>query len=161
MFGIRDILVYGSGCGTDPRMMDPFLWLTDPDADPALLVSDLQDANKKYFFFSSFYACSFLKVHLNHKEVTKQYKSSFFFIFLLVDRRIRIQIRLNKLRIRILIQEAQNKRILRIRIWNTASMTLSVQTYIALTTNRCNSLHRISLLCLVRWTGEQTAPRSL
>ncbi len=29
----------------DPRI--PYLWLTDPDEDPALFVSDLQDANKK------------------------------------------------------------------------------------------------------------------
>jgi hypothetical protein len=54
----------------------------DPDAgsapDPALFVSDLQDANKKQFF-QNFCAYSFLKVHLHHslkmkshKEVTKQ-----------------------------------------------------------------------------------------
>ncbi len=40
---------YGSGCGSGSS--DPYLWLTDPDADPALdpalFVSDLQDANKK------------------------------------------------------------------------------------------------------------------
>jgi hypothetical protein len=46
----------------------------------------------------SFFAYSFLKEHLHHsskikshKEVTKQYKSRFFFIFLLVYGRIRIQ----------------------------------------------------------------------
>ncbi len=27
-------------------ILDPYLWLTDPDPDPALLVSDLQEANK-------------------------------------------------------------------------------------------------------------------
>ncbi len=43
---------YESGCGYS----DPFLCLTDlnPDADPApdpaLFVSDLQDAKKKFFF---------------------------------------------------------------------------------------------------------------
>jgi hypothetical protein len=54
--------------------MDP-----DPDADPALFVSDLQDVNKKLLFFLSFFAYYFLKVHLNdfsntksHKEVTKR-----------------------------------------------------------------------------------------
>ncbi len=26
---------------------DPYLWLTDPDPDPAIFVSDLQDTNKK------------------------------------------------------------------------------------------------------------------
>ncbi len=28
---------------------DPYNWLTDPDRDPALSVSDLQDVNKKKF----------------------------------------------------------------------------------------------------------------
>ncbi len=36
---------------------------TDQDPDPALFISDLQDANKKYFFSSSFFAYYFLKVH--------------------------------------------------------------------------------------------------
>jgi hypothetical protein len=40
---------------------DPHLWLTDPD--PAIFVTDLQDANK--FFFLSFFAYYFLKVHLH------------------------------------------------------------------------------------------------
>jgi hypothetical protein len=47
----------------------------------------------------SFYAYSFLKVHLHHsskikshKEVTKQYKAMFFFILLLVYGRIQIRI---------------------------------------------------------------------
>jgi hypothetical protein len=65
---IRDILVR--------------LWIrirtTDfTDPDPALFVSDLQDANKKYFF-QSFFPFYVLKVHLHHsskkkchKEVTK------------------------------------------------------------------------------------------
>jgi hypothetical protein len=39
------------------RSSDPYLCLTDPDADPApdpaLFASDLQDANKKFFFFHS------------------------------------------------------------------------------------------------------------
>jgi hypothetical protein len=34
--------------------------------DPALFVSDLQDANKILFFSQSFYAYSFLKLHLHH-----------------------------------------------------------------------------------------------
>ncbi len=51
--------------------MDPD---SDPDADPAIFVSDLQDVNKNNFF-----AYYFLKVHLHHfskikchEEVTKQ-----------------------------------------------------------------------------------------
>jgi hypothetical protein len=53
---------YGSGSA------DPYLWLMDPDPDPAIFVSDLQ-----------LFAHYFLKVHLHHfsktkrnKEVTKQ-----------------------------------------------------------------------------------------
>ncbi len=29
---------------------DPYLWLTDPDSDPAVFVSDLHDANSKFFY---------------------------------------------------------------------------------------------------------------
>ncbi len=46
---------YGSGCGSGSS--DPYLWRTDPD--PALFVSDLQDANKKQYF----YAFTFLKIY--------------------------------------------------------------------------------------------------
>ncbi len=77
MFRIRDILVRIWICGSVP--------ISDPD--PALFVSDLQDA---------FY---FLKVHLHlsskrkcHKKVTKQQNSGFFSIFLFDDGRIRIRI---------------------------------------------------------------------
>ncbi len=44
--------------------MDP-----DPDADtdPAIFLIELQDANKKQiFWFNSFFAYYFLKVHLHH-----------------------------------------------------------------------------------------------
>ncbi len=53
MFRIRDLLVriritvtfwYGFG------LLDPYM-ITDPDPDPALFVSDFQDANKKKVFF--------------------------------------------------------------------------------------------------------------
>ena len=54
--------------------MDP-----DPDADPAIFVIDIQDANKKLI----------LKIK-SPKEVTKQYESWVFLLFLLDDRRIRI-----------------------------------------------------------------------
>ncbi len=64
---------------------------------------------KKSFF--PMFLC-FLQVYLHHssqkkihKDVTKQQKSRFFFIFLLVDGRIRIRIRTNKLQIRILFQQ--------------------------------------------------------
>jgi hypothetical protein len=49
------------------------------DPDPAILVIELQNANKKLIFKESFPAYYFLKVHLHHfskiksqKEVTKQ-----------------------------------------------------------------------------------------
>jgi hypothetical protein len=64
---------YGSGSS------DPYLWLTDPypdsdlAPDPAFFVSDLQDANKKYFF-PKFYAYSFLKMHLHHSSEIKSHK---------------------------------------------------------------------------------------
>jgi hypothetical protein len=66
----------------------------DSDPDPPIFVIDLQDANKKLIIFLDFY---FLKVPvlLHHfskiksqKKVTKQYKSRFFLLFLLDDRRI-------------------------------------------------------------------------
>ncbi len=96
MFRIHDILVRirmwmrilgslpftnGSLCGSGSG------WA--PALDTALFVSHLQDAH------TILYAFSFLKLHLHHslkikksKEVTKQKKSRFFFIFLLVDGRI-------------------------------------------------------------------------
>ncbi len=62
-------------------------------------VCDLQDVNKKLFKFFSFY---FLKIHFHncskitsHKEVTKQYVSMFFLLFLLDDRRIQIWIHIS------------------------------------------------------------------
>jgi len=54
--------------------MDP-----DPDADPAIFIIGLQDANKKQICTKSFSAYYFLKVYLHNyskiksqKEVTKQ-----------------------------------------------------------------------------------------
>ncbi len=70
--------------------VDPDLAL-DPDPDPVFFVIDLQDANKKTFFYCFF----FLNVHLHHfskikshNKVTKTVEINFFFIFLLVDGRI-------------------------------------------------------------------------
>jgi hypothetical protein len=71
----------------------------DPDADPDpyIFIIDLQDAYKK-LIKKSFPAYYPLKVPLRHlskiksqKEVTKQYKARFFLLFLLNNRRIRIQ----------------------------------------------------------------------
>jgi hypothetical protein len=56
----------------------------DPDADPAIFVIDIQDANKKLI----------LKIK-SPKEVTKQYESWVFLLFLLDDRRIRSRIRIH------------------------------------------------------------------
>ncbi len=44
---IRDILVR--------IRIRTYLWLIDPDPNPAIFVSDLQDANKKLFCFLSFF----------------------------------------------------------------------------------------------------------
>jgi hypothetical protein len=56
----------------------------DPDADPAIFVIDLQDANKNQFKKKSFSAYYFLKGHFNHfskikspKEVTKSRNQGF------------------------------------------------------------------------------------
>jgi hypothetical protein len=62
---------------------------TDPDPDPALFVSDLQDAKKKEFFLGFcllLFEGTFTSVFTekSHKEVTKQWKSRFFFYFCLM-----------------------------------------------------------------------------
>jgi hypothetical protein len=71
---------------------DPCLLLMDPDQDPSIFIINLQDPTKKII---NYY---FLKVHLHHffkiksqQEVTKMYELRFFLLFLLDDRRIRIQ----------------------------------------------------------------------
>ncbi len=46
------------------------------DPDPAIFVTDLQDANKKLFIFQSFSACYFLKVHLHQFSKMKSQKES-------------------------------------------------------------------------------------
>ncbi len=85
--------------GVTTSVADLWHFGVDPDADPdpAIFVIDLQDANKKLIFLTSFSAYYFLKVHLHHfskiknqKDVTKQYESRFLLLFLLGDRRIRI-----------------------------------------------------------------------
>jgi hypothetical protein len=90
---------YGSGSGS----ADPCLYIMDPDPysdlDPAIFVINLQDPNKN-FFFKSFSAYYFSKVHLHYFskingqiEVTNSRNQGFFFLFLLANRRIWIQIR--------------------------------------------------------------------
>ncbi len=58
--------------------MDPCLLLVDPDPDldpdPAILVIELQDANKKLIFKESFSAYYFLKVHLHNFSKIKSQK---------------------------------------------------------------------------------------
>ncbi len=87
---------FGGGAGSGSGSADLCLWLMDPD--PAIFVIDFQDANKKLILFLSFSAYYFLKGHhfskiKSLKEVTKQWESRFFLLFLLADRRIRIRIR--------------------------------------------------------------------
>jgi hypothetical protein len=69
----------------------------DPDPDTALFVIDLQDPKKTNL--KKKFSCLLLverTVHLHHfkdktpKEVTKQWQSRFFLLFLLDDRRIRM-----------------------------------------------------------------------
>jgi hypothetical protein len=84
--------------------MDP-----DPDADPdpAIFVIDLPKMPTKTNFLKSFFAyfffegtCTSFSMIKSQKEVTKQKESRFFLLFLLGDRRIQIQIRIQS-RIRI------------------------------------------------------------
>jgi hypothetical protein len=55
---------YGSGSA------DSYLRLIDQDPHPApdlaMFVSDLQDVNKKLFFFLNFISYYILKIHLHH-----------------------------------------------------------------------------------------------
>jgi hypothetical protein len=74
----------------------------DPDPDPAIFVSDLQDVDKK-IVFKFFFAYYFLKVHLHNFSKTKSHKE--FLLFLLDDGRIRIRIHISDEWIRI--REAQ------------------------------------------------------
>ena len=53
----------------------------DPAPDPALFVSDLQDANKKYFF----YAYCLLKEHLYHSIKSHETDFSSFFCLLIEE----------------------------------------------------------------------------
>jgi hypothetical protein len=66
------------------------------DPDPAIFVSDLQNCLKVHLH-------NFSKIK-SHKEFTKQWESMFFLLFLLDDRRIRIRISDQWIRIR----DAQN-----------------------------------------------------
>ncbi len=60
-------------CGSGSGSVDPCLWLMDPD--PAIFLTNLQDANKKLFFLnlSAYY---FLKVYLHHFSKIKSQKES-------------------------------------------------------------------------------------
>ncbi len=78
---------------------DPYLWLMDPDSNPVFVSVTFKTSIKNYFFSLSFFSFYFLKIHIHncskitsHKEVTKQYVSMFFLLFLLGDRRIQIWI---------------------------------------------------------------------
>jgi hypothetical protein len=46
----------------------PDIFGADPDPDPALFVSDLQGATKKYFFSNFFLAYYFLQVHFHYSS---------------------------------------------------------------------------------------------
>ncbi len=68
------------------------------DPDPAIFITGLQDINKT--IISKFFCLLLLKLHSFifskikiHKEVTKQFESRFFSLFLLDDKRDRIRIR--------------------------------------------------------------------
>ncbi len=62
-------------CGSGSGSADPCLWLMDPDADSAIFVIDLQNANKK-LNKKSFSAYYFLKAHLHNFSTIKVQKKS-------------------------------------------------------------------------------------
>jgi hypothetical protein len=83
IFYLRHLLYVKRDTGRNQCSGSMTIWYGSGSSapDPALFVRNLQDANKKYFFFSlSFYVYSFLKVHLHHhssklpsqKEVTQK-----------------------------------------------------------------------------------------
>ncbi len=104
---------------------DPWHFCVDPDprihdSDECIRIRTLLFSSlnfktpTKTNFKISFSAYYFLKVHLHHffeikspKEVTKQYESMFFFLFLLDDSRIRIRIWIHNCDKWIRIREAQ------------------------------------------------------
>jgi hypothetical protein len=103
LFRIRDILV---------RIGSADLCLTDPAPDPAIFVSDLQDANKSYILQKS-------KVI---KKLQNSRNQGFVETAILIDdRRIRIHGPLTKLSGS---GSPKNLRILRIRIRYTGSLVL-------------------------------------
>jgi hypothetical protein len=53
-------MIFWSGSGSGSA--NPRLWLMDPDSDPAFFVIDLQDANKKEFFFKHFFCLLLFEV---------------------------------------------------------------------------------------------------
>jgi hypothetical protein len=87
----------------------------DPAPDPAVLVSNLQDTIKKYFFSLKFFCLflfevtftSFFKKIKSQKQVTEQRNQGFLHFFADVDERTWSRIHTNKLWIRMRIQEAQ------------------------------------------------------
>ncbi len=95
------------------RSADPYHGLTDPD--PALFVSDLQDANKKYFF-SKFFCLLLIEDTYTVHHCSNIYKTvkSRFCLMMEVSRSTAVP----------LTNESgtgrpENQRILLIRIWNT------------------------------------------
>ncbi len=47
------------GSRSESGSSDPYLWLMDPDPDPAIFVSDLQNFSKNLFIFPSFFLITF------------------------------------------------------------------------------------------------------
>ncbi len=69
------LIWYGSGCGS--WSSDPYLWLTDPDADPG--------GPKTYGSGTLAHLHHSSKIKI-HKEVTKQEKSSSYYCCLMMER---------------------------------------------------------------------------
>jgi hypothetical protein len=77
---VRIKTIYKQCCGSmafwgGSWSADPCLWLIEPDPDPAIFITDLQDASKKLIFEHNFSAYYFLKLHLHHFSKIKVKKS--------------------------------------------------------------------------------------
>ncbi len=62
------------------RSADSYFWLMDPDPDPAIFVSDLQDVNCLLLFEGIFTSTSFFK----HKKSYRSHKTVGINVFLLI-----------------------------------------------------------------------------
>jgi hypothetical protein len=114
---IKFILHYTVSVPMNSERQCPDPWHFGTDPDPRIRTVSLTNrlrillfssvTSRRVFLFGVTFTWYHSPQIKSHKEVTKNWKLRFFFIFLLVDGRIRIRILTKKLRIRLRIQDAQ------------------------------------------------------